>query len=215
MVSATHDPLPYSNPFYTGWHGYKMSAHVYLNGDGMGKNIHLGFFFVIIKGAHNLLLQWPFWQSVKLIIMNQNGKNITDIFQPDVQLSSCQRPGRKEMNIASGCPLFTSLEHLLSGGSMRDNCIFLHGSGNHWLRNSKSVTIECSNWGTRARTPTQLCNVTGSSSAKAHLKNGSWPSPGILSGWNLIIKNWLQITTSSLSLNSTLKRIPGLAILMC
>lgn len=35
----------YSQPFYTGYFGYKMCARVYLNGDGMGKGTHLSLFF--------------------------------------------------------------------------------------------------------------------------------------------------------------------------
>ncbi|XP_075963283.1 TNF receptor-associated factor 3 isoform X2 [Anarhichas minor] len=40
----------YSQPFYTGYFGYKMCARVYLNGDGMGKGTHLSLFFVVMRG---------------------------------------------------------------------------------------------------------------------------------------------------------------------
>ena len=116
----------YSTPFYTNRHGYKMCARVYLNGDGLGKNTHLSFFFVIMKGAYDALLSWPFRQKVTLTIINQNAKkNVTDNFRPDAHSSSFRRPGRKEMNIASGCPMFIRLEHLLNNGFIKDDCIFL------------------------------------------------------------------------------------------
>ena len=116
----------YSIPFYTSRHGYKMCARVYLNGDGMGKGTHLSFFFVVMKGPFDALLPWPFKQKVSLTIINQAGKkHITDAFRPDPQSNSFQRPTQKEMNIASGSPMFIHQEQLLSGGFVKDDCIFL------------------------------------------------------------------------------------------
>lgn len=54
----------YSQPFYTGYFGYKMCARVYLNGDGMGKGTHLSLFFVVMRGEYDALLPWPFKQKV-------------------------------------------------------------------------------------------------------------------------------------------------------
>ena len=116
----------YSVPFYTSRHGYKMCARVYLNGDGMGKGTHLSFFFVVMKGPFDALLPWPFKQKVTLTIINQSGKkHVTDTFRPDPQSSSFQRPSVKEMNVASGCPMFIRQENLLNGGFVKDGCIFL------------------------------------------------------------------------------------------
>lgn len=56
----------YSQPFYTGYFGYKMCARVYLNGDGMGKGTHLSLFFVVMRGEYDALLPWPFKQKVKV-----------------------------------------------------------------------------------------------------------------------------------------------------
>ncbi|XP_042372115.1 TNF receptor-associated factor 3-like, partial [Plectropomus leopardus] len=55
----------YSQPFYTGYFGYKMCARVYLNGDGMGKGTHLSLFFVVMRGEYDALLPWPFKQKVR------------------------------------------------------------------------------------------------------------------------------------------------------
>ena len=116
----------YSTPFYTSRHGYKMCARIYLNGDGMGKGSHLSFFFVVMRGPFDALLQWPFKQKVTLTLINQTGKkHISDSFRPDPHSSSFQKPGRREMNIASGCPMFIRIDHLLNGGFVKDDAIYV------------------------------------------------------------------------------------------
>lgn len=116
----------YSTPFYTAHHGYKMCARIYLNGDGLGKGTHMSFFFVIMRGPIDELLPWPFKQKVTLTLLNQAGKrNVTDSFRPDSHSSSFQRPGRREMNIASGCPMFIRQEHLVNGGFVKDDAIYI------------------------------------------------------------------------------------------
>ena len=116
----------YSTPFYTSRHGYKMCARIYLNGDGTGKGSHLSFFFVVMRGPFDALLQWPFKQKVTLTLINQNGKkHISDSFRPDPHSSSFQKPGRREMNVASGCPMFIRIDHLLNGGFVKDDAIYV------------------------------------------------------------------------------------------
>jgi hypothetical protein len=116
----------YSTPFYTARHGYKMCARIYLNGDGLGKGTHMSFFFVIMRGPIDELLPWPFKQKVTLTLLNQAGRrHVTDSFRPDPHSSSFQRPGRREMNIASGCPMFIRQEHLINGGFVKDDCIYI------------------------------------------------------------------------------------------
>lgn len=116
----------YSTPFYTGRHGYKTCARIYLNGDGLGKNTHMSFFFVIMRGPIDELLPWPFKQKVTLTLINQEGKrHVTDSFRPDPHSSSFQRPGRREMNIASGCPMFIKQDQLVNGGFVKDDCIYI------------------------------------------------------------------------------------------
>ena len=56
----------YSPCFYTGRHGYKMCARIYLNGDGMGKRTHISLFFVVMRGNYDALMNWPFRQKVSL-----------------------------------------------------------------------------------------------------------------------------------------------------
>ena len=117
----------YSTPFYTSHQGYKMCARVYLNGDGMGKSTHLSFFFVIMKGPYDALLPWPFRQKVTLMLINQDAghKNVIDSFRPDPDSNSFQRPIKRDMNIASGCPMFCRLDYLLTNGFIKEDCVFL------------------------------------------------------------------------------------------
>ncbi len=116
----------YSTPFYTSPNGYKMCTRVYLNGDGMGKGSHLSFSFFIMRGPFDALLQWPFKQKVTLSLINQNGKkHISDSFRLDPHSSSFQKPGQREMNIASGCPMFIRIDHLFNGGFVKDDAIYV------------------------------------------------------------------------------------------
>uniref|UniRef100_UPI00398F0CC8 TNF receptor-associated factor 3 isoform X2 n=1 Tax=Pristiophorus japonicus TaxID=55135 RepID=UPI00398F0CC8 len=116
----------YSQPFYTGYFGYKMCARVYLNGDGMGKGTHLSLFFVVMRGEYDALLPWPFKQKVTLMLLDQGPANrhLGDAFKPDPNSSSFKQPVG-EMNIASGCPLFVAQTVLESGPYIKDDTIFI------------------------------------------------------------------------------------------
>ncbi|KAJ8287373.1 hypothetical protein COCON_G00000320 [Conger conger] len=116
----------YSQPFYTGYFGYKMCARVYLNGDGMGKGTHLSLFFVVMRGEYDALLTWPFKQKVTLMLMDQGParKHLGDAFKPDPTSSSFRRP-TVDMNIASGCPLFVAQTVLENGTYIKDDTIFI------------------------------------------------------------------------------------------
>ncbi|XP_015418286.1 PREDICTED: TNF receptor-associated factor 3 isoform X2 [Myotis davidii] len=116
----------YSQPFYTGYFGYKMCARVYLNGDGMGKGTHLSLFFVIMRGEYDALLPWPFRQKVTLMLMDQGSsrRHLGDAFKPDPNSSSFKKPSG-EMNIASGCPVFVAQTVLENGTYIKDDTIFI------------------------------------------------------------------------------------------
>ena len=83
-------------------------------------------FSVIMRGPFDDSFQWPFKQKFTLSLINQNGKkHISDSFRPDPHSSSFQKPGRREMNIASGCPRFIRIDHLLNGGFVKDDAIYV------------------------------------------------------------------------------------------
>lgn len=111
LETATTGPTSfYSEAFFTSRTGYKMCGRVYLNGDGVGKGKYLSIFFAIKRGDHDSFLQWPFRRRVCFRLLNQSGKpHIEDAFRPDPSSSSFSKPQR-EMNIASGCPLFALQE---------------------------------------------------------------------------------------------------------
>lgn len=116
----------FSQPFYSGRFGYKMCGRVYLNGDGMGNGTHLSLFFVVIKGEHDALMPWPFQQTIKMLLIDQEDgtTQVSDCFRPDTSSVSFQRP-TTDMNTAVGCPLFVSHGKLETRKYLKDDTIFL------------------------------------------------------------------------------------------
>lgn len=120
----------YSPPFYSSQYGYKMCTRIYLNGDGVARNTHVSLFFVICKGEHDSLLKWPFKQKITFILLdqstNESKENIVEAFRPDSNSNSFKRP-TSDMNIASGIPLFCSLQKLRSNEHeyIKDDTIFI------------------------------------------------------------------------------------------
>ncbi|ESN98712.1 hypothetical protein HELRODRAFT_66750 [Helobdella robusta] len=118
----------YSQPFFTSRYGYRMCARLYLNGDGLGANHYVSFFFVIMKGEYDDVLTWPFKQKVTLKLLGHNPnkqREIKDGFKPDPSSSSFQKP-TSLMNLATGCPRFISHQELLREDSdfLKDDTIF-------------------------------------------------------------------------------------------
>jgi len=120
-VTALH-----SAPVFTSQYGYKFCARLYLNGDGIGKQSHVSLFFVMMRGDYDNLLEWPFNQEVKFRLVNQKkiSDDVIESFLPSPNSTSFIQP-KKEMNIASGCPLFVKQEHLLDGGFIKDDVLFI------------------------------------------------------------------------------------------
>ena len=115
----------YSPPFYSARYGYKMCLRLYILGDGIGKGSHMSLFFVLMKGEFDNILQWPFTHKVTFKLINRcGGRDIVDIFQPDPLSSSFQKP-KTDMNVASGCPRFVSLNELMQGGFILDDTVYI------------------------------------------------------------------------------------------
>jgi TNF receptor-associated factor 2/TNF receptor-associated factor 3 len=87
-----------------------MRARLYLYGDGNARRTHMSLFFVIMRGLHDSILQFPFSFKVTFCLFDQTGeqRHIIDSFRPDTKSNSFQRP-RSDMNIASGIPKFALL----------------------------------------------------------------------------------------------------------
>ena len=74
----------YSAPFYTSRHGYKLCLRLYMDGDGSGKGSHLSFSLTVMRGEFDSLLQWPFKQTVSLMLLDQDWqRDIIQSFRPE------------------------------------------------------------------------------------------------------------------------------------
>ena len=113
-----------------------MCARLYPNGDGIGKGSHVSLFFVLMKGPYDPILPWPFKHHVTMQLLDQSGQgsHIHEKFRADPNSSSFQQP-RSEMNVATGCPRFISLNELerRKGVFMKDNTMFIRINV-EWIR---------------------------------------------------------------------------------
>ena len=116
----------HSAPCFTSKYGYKFCLRLYLHGDGMGRGTHLSLFLVIMKSEYDDILQWPFQKKIKFKLINQQdrGKDHVEQMFANKDSSSFQKP-KKEMNIASGCPLFAPLSGLETDGFLRNGNLFI------------------------------------------------------------------------------------------
>ena len=120
-VTALH-----SAPCYTKQYEYKYCIRLYLHGDGMGRATHISIFFVVMKSEYDELLPWPMKKRVtfELINLENDAESVIETFVSNPKSCSFQRP-TKNMNVATGCPTFISIEQFLSGGFVKDNCAFI------------------------------------------------------------------------------------------
>ena len=125
-VTALH-----SAPCYTKQYEYKYCARLYLHGDGMGRGTHISIFLVVMKSDYDELLPWPMKKRVtfELINLENEANNVIETFVSNPKSSSFQRP-TKNMNVATGCPTFISIEQFLNGGFVKDNCAFIRTTVN-------------------------------------------------------------------------------------
>ena len=79
-----------------------------------------------MKSEYDNLLDWPFNRHVVLRLINQEdeSKTLKESFIPNKNLSSFQKP-KKQTNVAAGCPMFISKEHLDSCGFIKDDGLFI------------------------------------------------------------------------------------------
>ena len=120
-VTALH-----SAPCYTKQYEYKYCIRLYLHGDGMGRATHISIFFVVMKSEYDELLPWPMKKRVEFELINRENEanNVIETFISNPKSSSFQRP-TKNMNVATGCPTFISIDQFLNGGFVKDNCAFI------------------------------------------------------------------------------------------
>ena len=116
----------HSAPCYTKQYEYKYCARLYLHGDGMGRSTHISIFFVVMKSEYDQLLTWPMLKRITFELINHDNEadNIIESFVSNPRSSSFQRP-TNNMNVASGCPMFITIERFLTGGYVVDNCAYI------------------------------------------------------------------------------------------
>ena len=115
----------HSAPCFTSEYGYKFCLRAYLDGDGLGSGTHLSLFIVIMKSDHDSILEWPFQKKVNFTLINQQNRkrDYTEKMVADKDSPSFQRP-KQDMNIASGCPLFISLDRLDAEGFLKEDSLY-------------------------------------------------------------------------------------------
>ena len=101
----------HSAPCYTKQYEYKYCTRLYLQGDGMGRSTHVSLFFVVMKSEYDQLLTWPMQKRISFELINHvnEAESVIESFVSNPRSSSFQRP-TNNMNVASGYPMFVSLE---------------------------------------------------------------------------------------------------------
>ena len=117
-----------SPPFYSTHGGYKVCIRLYMNGHGPERNSHLSFFFVVMKGDYDAILEWPFSHRVELKVIGQGNSRGDDVkvsFLPDSQSPSFAKPVGG-MNIPHGVPQNAfPLDILARDGYLHDDTMFV------------------------------------------------------------------------------------------
>ena len=111
----------------------------------MGLGTHISVFFVVMRGDYDALLKWPFEHKVSLILVGEcqkvvscehvhththtftdqtHRKHIVQTFKPTPDSSSFKRPS-SDMNVASGCPQFASIDVLRDDKYVKDETMFI------------------------------------------------------------------------------------------
>ena len=120
-IAALH-----SAPCYTKQYGYKFCTRLYLQGDGMGKSTHVSILFVVMKSEYDEMLVWPMHKRITFKLINHfnDAESVVETFVSSCRPSSFQRP-TNNMNVASGCPMFVSIERFSKGSFIVNNCMYI------------------------------------------------------------------------------------------
>lgn len=118
----------YSPPFYSSPNGYKMGVRLFLNGEGSARRTHMSIFFILMRGPHDAILEFPFTYKITFCLFDlaTHEKHMIESFCPDVQSNSFQRP-RSENNIPIGLSKFCPLQliEVKESPYIQDNTMFI------------------------------------------------------------------------------------------
>ncbi|XP_048415133.1 TNF receptor-associated factor 1-like [Stegostoma tigrinum] len=114
LQEAIDGTTPYldSSEFYLCKYGYKMCLRIYLNGHEEAQGSYISLYYILLKGQYDALIQWPFKEKVKLVLLNQRDRqqSILRIYVPNEHDPALERPG-ETMNAPRGFAMFvTSFE---------------------------------------------------------------------------------------------------------
>lgn len=120
----------FSPPFYTSQYGYKLKLKAYLNGRDRGRGKHLSLYIIIMKGAYDTLLDWPYNMKVTFYLLDQGDarQHRSHTLSPNLSLPNIKvvfnKPTGKE-NLGIGNPCFVPQEVLESGTFVQEDTIFI------------------------------------------------------------------------------------------
>lgn len=119
-----------SEAFYTSRYGYKLSASVFLNGNGSGEGSYLSLYIRVLRGEYDNLLEWPFRLPISFRILDQcsdpeKRAHLVESFVPNPSWKHFQKPSVEGEAMGFGYPKFVSHETLKNGGYIRDDAIFV------------------------------------------------------------------------------------------
>lgn len=121
----------YSEPFYSGYPGYKLCLAVFPIGWGEEKGQHIGLSLYLRKGSYDDCLPWPFGMKFRIAVVEQkpNGRNESktiDAGSAEVhQAPGFQRPTADTNEFGYGFSNFMSLTDLRSRGFVKENSILV------------------------------------------------------------------------------------------
>jgi regulator of replication initiation timing len=116
----------YSDTFYTGYPGYRLSLNLCPNGDN--KSGHVSLYVVVLQGHYDRLLVWPFACKCKLFILDQHsdGKNWSRTLDPLRQASRAafDMPTSSQ-NDGTGWTRYISHRDLYSRSYIKDDSLLI------------------------------------------------------------------------------------------
>ena len=105
-----------------------MCLRLYLNGNGIGRTIHISIFLVLMRGDYDAILDWSFDFQVIFCLhdLRNQTNHLFEAFQTDTKSSSFQRP-QAEMNVGYGIPKFIPLSVIQQDNSpyVSDDSMFI------------------------------------------------------------------------------------------
>ena len=121
----------YSEPFYSGYPGYKLVLALFPIGWGEaeGQAHYLGLSVYVRKGSYDDQLHWPFSMKYRIALIGHSGKNesrVVNAGSPEFQQApGFQRPTEEKNKSGYGFSKFISITDLGSKGFIKDNSILI------------------------------------------------------------------------------------------